>query len=71
MLYWWIGLLFNIETCYRETGPKVGCFVGFCHHRLIMITMSVHTHAYHYTSFESGTKTGWEQSLYAGKTEYY
>ena len=37
-------------------GPKVGCFAGFCHHRLM--TMSAQTHAYHYPLFESGTKTG-------------
>ena len=51
-------LLFNIETCYsmKETGPKVGCFAGFCHYR--SMTMSVHTHAYHCTLFESGMKSG-------------
>ena len=48
--------LFNIETFTKETGTKVGCFAGFCHHRLM--TMSAHMHAYHYPLFESGTKTG-------------
>ena len=56
MLYWWIGLLFNIETCIKEAGPIVGCFAGFCHHCLT--TMSAHTYAYHYPLFESGMKTG-------------
>ena len=41
-----MGLLFIIETCYKETGPKGGCFASFCHHRLM--TMSAHMHAYHY-----------------------
>ena len=50
-------LLFTIETCYKkETGPKVGCFAGFCHHRLM--AMSSHTHAYRYPLVESGTKIG-------------
>ena len=40
----------------KETGPKVGCFAGFCHHRFI--AMSARTHAYHYPLVESGTKTG-------------
>ena len=35
---------------------KVGCFAGFCHHRLT--AMSSHTHAYHYPLVESGTKIG-------------
>ena len=37
-------------------GPIVGCFAGFCHHRLT--TMSTQTHAYYYPLFENGTKTG-------------
>ena len=36
----------------KETGPKVGCFAGFCHHR--STTMSAHTHVYCYSLFESG-----------------
>ena len=40
----------------KETGPKVGCFAGFCHHYLT--TMSAHTQAYHYPLFESGMETG-------------
>ena len=37
-------------------GSKVGsCFAGFCHHPVT--TMNVHTHAYRYPLFESGTKT--------------
>ena len=52
-----MGLLFTIETCYKRNGPKkVGCFAGFCHHRLT--AMSAHTHAYRYPMVESGTKTG-------------
>ena len=51
-----MGLLFTIETCYKEMGPKVGCFAGFCHHRLT--AMSAHTHAYCYPLVESRTKTG-------------
>ena len=38
----------------KETGPKVGCFAGFCQHRLT--TMSAHTHVYRYLLVESGTK---------------
>ena len=40
----------------KEKRPKVGCFAGFCHHRLT--TMGAHTHVYHYSLFESGMKTG-------------
>ena len=36
-------------------GLKVGCFAGFCLHRLM--TMSAHTHAYCYPLLESGIKT--------------
>ena len=38
-------------------GPKVGCFAGFCHHHLTI--MSAHTHVYPYPLVESGMKTGW------------
>ena len=38
------------KTCYK-TSSKVGCFAGFCHHRVT--TMSAHTHAYFYPLFES------------------
>ena len=48
-----MGLLF---TVIKDMGPKVGCFAGFCHHRLM--TTGVHTHAYHYPLDESGMKTG-------------
>ena len=37
-------------------GPKVGCFAGFCNHRLT--AMSAHTQAYHYPLVESRMKTG-------------
>ena len=37
-------------------GPKVGCFAGFCHHRLM--TVSMHIHMYCYPLFKSGMKTG-------------
>ena len=30
----------------KETGSKVGCFAGFCHHYLT--AMCVHMHAYRY-----------------------
>ena len=40
----------------KETGPQVGCFAGFCHHH--STTMNAHMHAYRYTLFESGMKTG-------------
>ena len=36
--------------------PKVHCFAGFCHHRLVIT--SAHTHAYRYPLFKSGMKTG-------------
>ena len=55
-LYQWIGLLFNIEIRYKRNLPKSWLFAGFCHHHLM--TMSAYAHAYHYTFFESGTKTG-------------
>ena len=45
-----------LKHVIKETGPKVGCFADFCHHRLM--TMSAHTHEYRYPLFESGTKTG-------------
>ena len=35
---------------------KVGCFAGFCDHRLA--TMSVYAHVYCYPLFENGMKTG-------------
>ena len=35
---------------------KVGCFAGFCHHRLT--TMRLHMHAYPYPLVQSGTNTG-------------
>ena len=35
-----------------ETGPKVGCFVGFCHH------FNDHECVYACVLLESGTKTG-------------
>ena len=38
----------------KETGSKVGCFAGFCQHRVM--TMSAHTHVYRYPLFESGTE---------------
>ena len=37
----------------KETDPKVA---DFCHH--CSMTMSAHMHAYCFTLFESGTKTG-------------
>ena len=40
----------------KETGPKVGCFAGFCHHRLM--TMSAYTHVYRYPLVVGETKTG-------------
>ena len=45
-----------LKHVIKETGPKVGCFVGFCHHRLT--AMSSHTHAYRYPLVESGTEIG-------------
>ena len=56
-LYRWIGLVFNIETCYKRTSPKVGCFAGFCQH-FCRPRVWAHTHGYHYSLFEIGTKTG-------------
>ena len=40
----------------KETGPKVGCFAGFCHHHLM--ATSADTHAYRYLLVENGMKTG-------------
>ena len=39
---------------FANTGLKVGCFAGFCHHH-VTIT-SAYMHAYRYPLFESGTK---------------
>ena len=55
MLYQWIGLPSNNHVV-NETAPKVNCFAGFCHCRLV--TMSAHTHAHCYSLSESGIKTG-------------
>ena len=38
-----------------ETGPKVSCFAGFCHHHLT--TINAYTPVYCYSSFESVTNT--------------
>jgi len=46
-------------------GLKVGCLAGFFHHHVT--TMSVHTHAYCYLLYESGTKQVSERLLYAEK----
>ena len=51
-----MGLLTNIKHVTKETGPKVGCFAGFCHHCLV--TTSAHMHVYSNPLFESGMKTG-------------
>ena len=57
-----MGLLTNTEHVTKETGPKVECFAGFCHHRLV--TTSKHTHVYCYFSLESRMKTGlWTNAL--------
>ena len=40
----------------NETGSKVDCLPGFCHHHLA--TMSVHTHVHRYCLFESRMKIG-------------
>ena len=37
-------------------GLKAGCLAGFWYHRVT--TMSARTHAYRYSLFESGSKTG-------------
>ena len=46
-----MGLLFNVET-----SSEICCFAGFYHH--CFMTMSAHTHVYHYPLFESGIKAG-------------
>ena len=56
-------MLRNIKICYKKgTSPKVAYFAGFCHHRLV--TMSVHMLAYY---FESKTKQVCKQSLHIEK----
>ena len=50
------GITIQYRNMFKKTGPKVGCFVGFCHHHLT--TMSAHTHAYRYPLAKSGTKIG-------------
>ena len=37
-----MGLITNIIHVTKETGPKIGCFAGFCSHHLA--TTSMHTH---------------------------
>ena len=49
----WSGLLINIII--KEMGSKVDCVACFCQHPVT--TTSVHTHAYCYALFKSGTKT--------------
>ena len=49
--------------------PKVGCFAGFCDHRLM--TMSVHTHVYAILCMKVEWRQVWEWSLYAEKKECY
>ena len=54
-----MGLLFNIETCYKRNRPKIGCFASFCHHCLIAMSAHIRSmHVYHHSLFESGMKTG-------------
>ena len=64
-----IIILLNRITVIKETGPKVGCFAGFFHHRLT--PMSAHMHAYRYPLVENGMKTGLRAIAYAEKIEYY
>ena len=45
-----------LKHVIKETGPKVGCFAGFCHHHLT--AMSSHTPAYRYPLVDSGMKIG-------------
>ena len=44
-----------LRRVIKETGSKIGCFAGFCHHP-VTIT-NAHMHAYRYPLFKSGTKT--------------
>ena len=50
----YVGLLTTITK--EETGLKDHCLVDFFHH--LVMTMNVFTHAYHYSLFNSGTRTG-------------
>ena len=54
---------FDEKCVIKETGSKVGCFVGFSLHSVT--TTSAHTNVYRYPLFESDQIR--EQSLYAGK----
>ena len=51
-------IAFQFRNMLQKTGLKVGCFAGFCYHRLM--TMSVHMHVcvLLYFVFESGMKIG-------------
>ena len=60
-----MGLL---KHAIKETGPKVDCFAGFCHHHLT--TMSAQTHAYHYSLFESRMKTGFKMIALCRKIKH-
>ena len=51
-----MGLITNIKHVTKETGPKIGCFAGFCNNHLV--TTSMHTHVYCYPLFKSGIKIG-------------
>ena len=51
-----MGLIINIKHVTKETGPKIGCFAGFCNHHLA--TTSMHINVYCYPLFKSGIKTG-------------
>ena len=59
-----MGLLTSIEMCYKEMGPKVGCFAGFYHYHLA--TLSAHVHAYRYP-LKMELKQVCEQLLYVEK----
>ena len=41
---------------------EVGCFAGFCHHHLAI--MSAHTHAHHYPYLEVEQNQVCKESLY-------
>ena len=46
-------MLTNIKCVIKETGSKVGCFGGFCHHPVTTTS----AHAFHYPLFKCETKT--------------
>ena len=64
-----VKLVNQYKNVYKRSRPKIGCFDGFCHHRLA--TMSTHMYPYHYPLLKVEPKWVCKQSHYVGNIEYY